>query len=395
MPRLITEARLATGGEAIAYEDSGRIVFVENAAPEEEVDAEFTQEKKRFARARLSNIVQPSTHRVSAPCKHVKKCGGCSLQHLEYGKQAQFKIDAAIENIFKLSKIERELVILEDPWIGSAYGYRTRVRLSFAQGRIGYKQEKSHKIAAVSECGVLHPLLQEVLKKLRKIVAKLPRLKGEVIGVCTEQEVLLTGHKELVKLSPELPWRSTSRTHISAADGFGPLYLSPEAFSQANREGNKAIVETIRHGLLQLGEEAGDWIEYYSGSGNLTRVLSPQATKLHTIELPGPARQLFEKAGHQGVQAFWGDAAKFTQPSSEIFGILANPPRAGFAEEALLQAGQSGAEHFVYMSCNPASFARDVGRLAQFGYHLHRLKAFDLYPQTPHLEVLGWLSKQA
>jgi 23S rRNA (uracil1939-C5)-methyltransferase len=323
----------------------------------------------------VARVVERSKARVDPPCPYFGTCGGCTLQHIAYETQVEDKAIALLESLRRIARIDPASVVFDPPWYGSAYGYRTRARFAIGRnGEVGYRALEERTIVDVKSCAILSPPMARALEAIRND-AKKPA--HEIEAVANDAEVRIAG------LGPDDP--------IDARDAFGPLFLLPDVFAQSNRAGNAAMCAYIEARLRKPIEEA---IELYSGSGNFTRVLANHASRVRALESDPRAVALAERVRPPNVEIIGGDveAGLRTVPSSRVDLLFVDPPRAGMSKAALELAANLRPRDVLYVSCDPATFARDVARFATLGLVLERARLFDLYPQTAHAEVIGSFS---
>lgn len=373
--RLTTEGRIAAGGEALARAPDGRVVFVEGAAPEETVEAELYETKKRFARARVLSVLQPGPDRIEPECPHYGVCGGCTLQHLPSHVQARLKTEAARATLSRIGGVEPEEV--EATWFGPAYGTRSRVRWMSIPGPsgvdLGYRARRSHRGVPVRQCPVLELELQAALPVLREHLSDDP-----------PHEIWAVTDGRAVSTSLSTPPPGLTSGAMPVTDRAGTRWVAPQSFSQNHRAGNDALIETIQR-WIRPGAQA---LELYAGSGNFTRVLeakvsesvvaveSDRAAVRLARRIRGPRTRLLERPVEQVSVAGNWDL------------VLVDPPRTGLPATLCNRLGGAPGV-LIYVSCDPGTFARDAERLTKAGRRLRRFRAFDLYPQTGHLEILG------
>jgi tRNA/tmRNA/rRNA uracil-C5-methylase (TrmA/RlmC/RlmD family) len=331
---LETEENLAAGGDAIARAADGRVVFVEGAAPGESVEVEITRDNPRFLRARVTRVVRPSPHRATPRCRHFGECGGCVLQHVDHATQVASKQASLLETLRRIGHVDPATIRVDPPWMGEPYRYRTRVRFFVQRGKAGYKRAKSNDVFDAKEC----PILIEPLEKL------------------------LVEHDR------------KSTCEVSA-----PTSL----FAQANDAGNAAM---IAHLASLLDEPIESALELYGGSGNFTRTL---AEKIPSVTMVESNREAVAIARAELPRVRVLEAPAEDAPEDPVDLVLVDPPRAGMSDRALARAAHAAARLLVYVSCDPATFARDAQRLGQRGLALETIRLFDLYPQTAHAEVIG------
>ena len=382
---LSTELYLAAGGQAVARAPDGRVVFVEGAAPEERVVAVITKDNPRFLRARVERVVEASDDRVEPKCPHFTKCGGCSLQHVSTQAQLRSKVDALRTTLRKIGGTEAGRVL--PPWSGPAYGYRSRARWAVAgDGRLGYRQARGRRVEPVEACPVLFPALQTVLPALRVEGAA-----GRELNVVTDGQRVVAAWSERDVTPVDHPGVEWAQPVAAVAPGLEAdgVRLHPSVFSQANPAGNRAL-------RAQLAEWMQRWtpvslaVELYAGHGNFSLVLAEHASTVRTFEASSDAVELAQRVVPEHVQAEHRtaeDALAGLDGVADV--VLVDPPRAGLSAEVIRGIARVASRGIVYISCDPATFARDAGRLAAAGWRLDEVRLFDLYPQTAHAEVGG------
>jgi len=332
---VVTEAHLAAGGDAIARAPDGRIIFIEGAAPSERIRIEITRDNPRFLRAKTVEILEPSPHRVSPRCRHFGECGGCVLQHLDHASQVASKQHALIETLRRIGRIDVDHVRIDEPWIGEPYRYRTRVRFHVQRGKAGYKRRKTNDVFDATECPILTPELEDLLIHIDR---------------SSDREVAI-----------------------------------PTLFAQANDAGNRAMIEQIESLIVESGP-FDTALEVYGGSGNFTRTIAAHVRSVTMVE-SNPAATQVARRELPGVAVLDLDAER--TPDDPVDLVVIDPPRAGMSEMALERVARASRRVLLYVSCDPATFARDAARLSERALALDRIRLFDLYPQTAHAEVLG------
>lgn len=369
---LLTEPLLAQGGDAVARAPDGRVVFVSGAAPSERVRAKIVQENKTFLRAEVRAVLEAGPARVEPRCPHFGDCGGCTSQHISAPAQLESKQAAFLAALSKIARIDPAPVKLEAPWASEPYGYRARARFAVTAGRLGYRARGDRRAIAITACPVLNPALEAAA------IAYDPA-PGQ-----KEVELLETGGRVLTE--DEAP--------VLIQDGaFGPLYVSAAVFHQQNPAGNQALLETIAAWINERPEFGGNVLELFAGSGNITRVLAARAARLVAVEGEGAAVSLLSRLKLEKVEVRVADAASATLAEERYDAALVDPPRTGLAQPLIEALAARGGSSLLYVSCDPATFARDLGRFSALGYALERARLFDFYPQTPHAEVLGLLRR--
>lgn len=367
---LRTSAHLASSGAAVGRHPDGRVVFVHGAAPDEEVEAEIVREKGRFLEAETVRVLTPGSARVEPACPIFGACGGCATQHVAYATQLESKVKALEDALGRVGKLELAPGTVRPPWSGPPLGYRSRARLAVApDGTVGFRRSKSHGVVQVERCPVLVPALNEALSDLARSAS----------NRIVEVDVLALGDAVLVQ----------DATPMAHDDGHGTLHYSAKTFTQSNPFGNEALYAELE-ALVGPGP-LEDVLELYAGHGNFTRILAARARRVVAIEGDQAAVELARRALPQvdhRAEPVEAGVEGLRQAASSFELALADPPRAGMSPE-VLEAVSELTHRLLYVSCDAGTFARDAGRLAALGLELRSVRLFDLYPQTPHAEVLG------
>ena len=371
---------LAAGGDGIGRDDTGRVTFVPLTAPGDRVEIRIVKQTKSFARGEVEAIVAPSPDRVAPPCPaFVAGCGGCQWQHVALPAQLVAK-HAIVVNAL------RKVIANVDPIVAPApaYGWRRRTRFHVDRNKIGLYRTASHQILPLAACPQLEPELEAVLALLSANAKHTPLPDGEM--------AMLRGHAGAIALAFERPWRAAAalvgqrgiagvlagdQTYGSPVIEVEPgLYGSPWDFAQASAAGNAALIAIARE---LVGKGPGDLLELYAGAGNFTRGFSEDGWRVTPSDAFEPARpppRFITGSVERVVETYQG------KPQA----IVLDPPRAG-AAEAIGGIVRIAPQTIVYVSCDPATLARDAERLIAAGYRAERAVPVDLMPQTSHVEV--------
>lgn len=380
---------LAAGGEGVARERSGRVLFVRGAAPGDLVRARVVEPHKRFARAEIAELLRPSPLRVAPRCAVHGACGGCGWQHVAYGAQLDAKraiLRDALARVagVSLDSLAAPVEIAPSP---EPYGTRSRARLLLRDGRVGYRRGRSHELVATDACPILAPPLAAALAQLS---AKPPSGGGELELAC--------GDDGTVSLSGARAAGFAERAIALAARG-GSVAISPRGFFQAHATLRGALADAV---LAEAGRGARA-LELHAGAGFFTLGLAAQFAELIAVESePRAAADLsanLERARCANVRVLAQRAARALKSADvarlapEV--IVLDPPRTGIGESEAAALAKLAARRIVYVSCDPATLARDLRVLLASGYRLASCRGFDLFPQTPHLEALAVLERSA
>ncbi|RZI88806.1 MAG: 23S rRNA (uracil(1939)-C(5))-methyltransferase RlmD [Pseudomonas sp.] len=413
--------RLAGDGRGISFHE-GRTWFVSGALAGEAVEARVLGARGKIVDARLERVLQASPERRPAPCRHYDRCGGCNLQHLPHAEQLALKQRMLAEQLQRVAGIQPEQWAA--PLSGPEFGYRRRARIAVRwdvknrQLEVGFRAEASQAIIAIDECPVLVQPLQKILRHLPTVLRSLnkPQALGHVELFSGSAEAVLLRH-----VAP-LPEDDLARLQAFCKEAGAQLWLQGEG-EPAPVEAGQTLGFTLQPWQMQLAWRPGDFVQV-NAQVNTAMIeqalawLAPQPDErvldlfcgLGNFALP-LARQAREVVAVEGVQAMVERAAAnardnnvhnaaffqadLSQPlagaewAAEGFSaVLLDPPRDG-AYEVVQGIARLKAKRLVYVSCNPATLARDAQVLVAQGYRLTRAGILDMFPQTAHVEAMA------
>ena len=426
-PLSATIESLSHEGRGIARID-GKIVFTDGALPGEEVRFLYTRKRGQFDEGRTVEVLQASPHRVEPRCPHYGICGGCSLMHLDGGEQLAHKQAVLLEQLKHIGGLEPERTL--PPLSASRWGYRRKARLGvkYVAGKekvlVGFREKFSSFIADIDSCEVLHPFLGKAIGELKELVRGLsvyrqvPQLEvavsDAVAAVVIRHLAPLTDNDRqiLSDFEAQRPLRfylqpaGLDSVHsLSDGDGQDLYYrldrhdvtigFSPIDFTQVNFELNAILVDRVIE-LLEPGA-ADTVLDLFCGLGNFTLPVARYAKHVTGIEgsegLVCRAQGNAEKnglsnAGFETCDLAGQDAG--AQVNAHAYNkVVLDPPRSG-AREIIEQLDLQRVEKLVYVSCNPATLARDAGILVQQGgLNLKAAGVVDMFPHTSHVESIA------
>jgi 23S rRNA (uracil1939-C5)-methyltransferase len=368
---------MVAGGDAIARDLDGRVVFVNGALPGERVRAEVLDARKSHAMARVVEVLDPSPDRIAAPCPEVERgCGACGWQHIHIDAQERFKagvVDDALRRIGKLEPPEPAPTVRLEPW-----AFRTTVRAAVVNGRAGYRRAHSHDTIAVDGCLVAHPLVAELIVDGRypgadEVLLRCGSRTGERLAAVTPRRVAITVPDDV----------RTDHVHELAAGR--SWRVSADSFFQTRPDGVDALADLVTRAADELGATTA--VDLYTGVGIFAGVLAARGWSVTAIEnarsAVGDARANLRELD---VKVVRGDATKWTPPQVDL--VVADPSRAGLGRDGVAVIATSGARRAVLVSCDAGSLGRDAGLLRDAGYRLTSVTPVDLFPQTGHVEVV-------
>jgi 23S rRNA (uracil1939-C5)-methyltransferase len=418
--KLVIE-RLANDGRGIAFVD-GRSWFVAGGLPGEEVEARVLSARSQVVEARAERVLRAVELRRQPPCVHAGSCGGCSLQHLPHAEQLALKQRSLAEQLQRLAEVQPDEWVA--PLTGPEFAYRRRARIAVrwdAKAKrldVGFRAAASQDIVAISDCPVLVQPLQPILRALPTLLRSLdkPQTLGHVeLFHGTRSAVLLRhtaplGEVDLQRLrtfcaehQAQLWLHGTGEPEADrAGETLGyrlepwnlELQYRPGDFVQVNGAVNQAMVEQALDWLApQTGERV---LDLFCGLGNFALPLAQKVREVVAVEgVQAMVERARANAAANGLGNLHFFQADLSNPlagapwAAEGFdAILLDPPRDG-AFEVVKQIGELGARRLVYVSCNPATLARDTAELVRQGFRLKRAGILDMFPQTAHVEAMA------
>ena len=389
--------RLAAGGDGVGRLPDGRTVFVPRGAPGDLVELADVRLHKRFARARIGATLEAGPGRVTPRCRHYERdrCGGCQWQHLDAPHQRAAKsavIGDALRRLGKLEVADPEVVPSE-----VEFGYRTKITLARGKdGSLGLHREgEPDRIFSLDRCELIAPTLQQAWERLRPLRAALPReLERLVLRLDRGEGVHL-----VVETSGQRVWDATPLA------GIGTVWWRPEGGAArvvAGGDGRSAYPATVFEQVHPaMGDRVREWAveqagdvrgrhgwDLYAGIGETTAQLAARGATVESVEGDRRAVELAEARGPQaGVRRLAGRVEDaLSQLRAPAF-VITNPPRIGMDPRAVDALKAASPQRIVYVSCDPATLARDVARLGG-GWRVRGVRGFDLFPQTAHVETV-------
>ncbi|WP_315436600.1 23S rRNA (uracil(1939)-C(5))-methyltransferase RlmD [uncultured Selenomonas sp.] len=438
--------RLGTSGEGVGrYENF--TVFIPQALPNERVLTVIEEVKKTYARGRIQKILQESPARVTPLCEIYDECGGCQLQHLSYEEQLHAKRAQVVDALTHIGKLP-QILVNETLRADAPWNYRNKMQfpIGLHKGRlvVGCFAQGSHRIINTENCHIqrsanneLANTVREVAEKLhipvynedthkgilRHIVGRVGR-EGELMAVIVTATKQLPHAKDFVRLLRErLPHLVSVHQNIQTyrnnvimgrdtellwgrptiLDTLGRLnfHISPRSFFQVNtRQAERLYEQTLAYADLHGTETV---IDAYCGTGTITLFLAQKARKVYGIEIVQPAildaRKNARDNHVKNAEFIVGDATA-VMPALYKQGIrpdvvVVDPPRAGCTEIVLRTFANMKPQRIVYVSCNPATLARDLAILKDLGYITQEVQPVDLFPQTSHVENVVLLMRKS
>jgi 23S rRNA (uracil1939-C5)-methyltransferase len=420
----VTIQSMAFKGYGVSRKD-GKVVFVPYVIAGEEVWIEMVEEKKDYSIGRPTRISSPSSWRVEPRCPYFGVCGGCQWQHIDSRAQAEFKKEILKDILRRLGRLTEipPISVIPSP---QPYGYRTRIQLKVEGGSIGYYRVRSHHLVDVDHCPIAHPLVNQALRSLRQVRSIFNSIVELEINVSPDEGrgILIlrpnrtgpTPHPLLPKLLNDHPvfkgcaivgkkgsrlWGDSFLTFTVSFQRKGKtasvrLQTSPESFFQVNLEQNRSLVQTVLDFADLTGSERV--LDLYAGVGNFSLPLAVDAREVLAIEENDKAVEDGRLNVLQNrIERCQFIAGKVEEAIREFKDrrwdiVVLDPPRSG-CKAIIPHLVEWKPQKIIYVSCDPATLARDLRLLLEKGYALQDLRLIDLFPQTYHLEVVGLLTQ--
>ena len=425
-PLQLTIEKLVYGGDGLARQPAdehgrGKAAFIPFVLEGEEVEATLTEEKPGFSRARADRLLQPSVQRIEPGCPYFQGCGGCHYQHTSYEHQLEIKAAILKENLRRIAKLElnKELIVHPSlPW-----NYRNRSRLKVQaepEFALGYFKFNSHELLPVEQCPISSPLINraiaefwkwgrssqirvplqeveffanaedsELLVELfcapevsedsaKQTAAEIQRILPQIVGVVVSRQSARQGNGEPERLAvsgaSELVYRTERASYRVSAGGF----------FQVNRHLINELVDLV------TGPASGEVaVDLYAGAGLFSSVLAGRFAQVIAVE---PSQISYPDLLHNSPANVKTVRATSDQSLQKQAGklrtdlVVVDPPRSGLGASVVKGLVASRAPRITYVSCDPATLARDLSGLLSAGYRVEQAHLVDLFPQTYHLE---------
>jgi 23S rRNA (uracil1939-C5)-methyltransferase len=380
--------RVVPGGSGMAHA-RGLTVFVPLAAPGDRLRVRVERVKGRVAFAALREVLAPGPERVEPPCPYFGRCGGCDFQQLNYDAQLRAKAEIVRDCLRRIARVEPPSEIAVEP-SPAAWRYRSRARWQHDAdgGRLGYYELASHRVVDVAECPVILPELQETLSGLRAALRE-----GEPAARAAREFEAVAGDAG-VSVVPPLDDADALEQRRTVA---GETYrFDAGCFFQINHALLDALVGHA------LDDESGDRaVDLYSGVGLFTLPLARRFAQVRAVEGNARAcdyaRRNLSDAGLSNATVEASPVAAWLSRHARALApvdlVLLDPPRAGADHGATEGILALAPRRIAYVSCDPATLARDLRTLLAGGYTLDSVRAFDMFPQTHHVETVAHLTR--
>ncbi len=428
-------------GYGLTHNQDGKTILVEGGLPGEQVSCKVTQEKKQYNLAKIKKIIKQHPERIDPPCKYIRECGGCNLQHASYALQTEIKT-AIIKDILQRSSVKHldRSAHLVEPCIPSPteYHYRQRIRLHIdSVGRLGFLKRKSNDIVQIDHCLLAQQEINTVLKKVKEH----PEFE-ELLEKSTQLQLLFNPQNKRISLilsftrkprpadikraerlvqdieliesfyfqGDDFPLSSPINTIQNSSTPLNHsfeineknLSLCWEAggFCQVNLLQNVTMIKTALDFADLKGNE--DVLDLYCGMGNFSIPFAQDSQSVTGFEGQGAAIRaakinskdngltntaFYKKPVHKACDELIADGKSFNC-------TIIDPPRQG-APDLAKQLSKLTTDRIIYISCDPATLSRDLGALVEFDFQIEKIQPIDMFPQTHHIETIVLLKNKA
>ncbi|OEF99257.1 23S rRNA (uracil-5-)-methyltransferase RumA [Vulcanibacillus modesticaldus] len=438
--------RLGINGEGVGYL-KGQVVFVDGALPGEKVIVEATEIKDKYAKAKVVKFINRSNERIKGKCSIYSKCGGCTLQHYQYQAQLDAKREIVKESFEKYLGKKHEIpeiksvLGMDNPW-----QYRNKAQIPLAEKNnkviVGLYRAGSNRIIEMKQCMVHHPELDKAIQGIKEIVEELKipiydpkKKKGQLRNIVArisfatrEMQVVLVTFTNELKESKELVKRIAMQFPkvVSIAQNINPAItplvmgdktkilwgkerlvetigeikysLSPRSFFQLNPTQMEVLYNEVSKAAQLTGEESV--LDAYCGAGTLSLWLAKEASEVRGVEVVADAikdaKYNAELNNITNVHFSVGNVErvlpKWVKKGYRADVIVVDPPRTGLGEKLLTAINDAKPKKIIYVSCNPATLAKDCKHLIEKGYNIEYVQPVDMFPQTSHVESVALLT---
>jgi len=435
--------KLIYGGDGLARipasgdERRGKTVFVPYVLPGELVEASIVEERKGFARAELTEVLRPATERVTPPCPHFGRCGGCSYQHATYAAQLELKRGILRETVLRGSKIELPEITVHaaEPW---GFRNRTRIKIEITpEFALGYYRNKSHELEKVRECPISSPLINRAIavcwemaqdfaaypvlrevqffanhddssllvelfvhhtakpESLAELAGLMRKRMAEIAGIAIFSGVAPAGELEDGSLEASRQMQRAGAqvvgaSHLMYKVNAQEYQVSAGSFFQTNRFLVPKLVE-----LVTAGRSGRAAMDLFAGAGLFSLPLARNFTRVVAVEIaPYSYSDLLANAPMPQIQKVQSATEEYLSSARGSWDlVVVDPPRAGLGERTAKALAALRTPRITYVSCDPATLARDLNPLLADGFKVEEAHLVDLFPQTYHLESVLHLAR--
>ncbi|MGI5880742.1 MAG: 23S rRNA (uracil(1939)-C(5))-methyltransferase RlmD [Syntrophomonadaceae bacterium] len=405
-------------GEGVAR-INGKATFIPYAVPGEEVGIRITEDRKKYSRAEIIEIITASPDRVKPPCPHYYKCGGCVWQHIKYERQLQIKQQLVKDALTRIGKIETEVmpvIGMDNPW-----NYRNKVtwHIGKTQGelKLGYYRANSQEFLPIQECNLLQAEIAELSRFLNCYLFLTVAEPGKQIIIrqgSADQKLMLiiegpVDRKALINLMKGYPNLEsllvyednqlellTGKPYVNFQIDTYKYQVSPLAFFQVNNQQAERLYQLVKENLGNNQEETV--LDAYCGTGSIALYISKNHQEVIGVEAFAESIQDANNNARlnniHNCQFYAGKCEQIIPVLEQQFDtIILDPPRSGCHPDLLNSIIEKSPLNITYVSCNPATLARDLAFLTDNGYIINKVQPVDMFPQAGHVECVVLMSR--
>lgn len=437
--------KLIFGGLGLGRQDDGRTVFVYKSVPKDELEIDLIEDKKSFAKGKITKIIKPSPYRIKPRCPYFDSCGGCEHQNIKYEDQLKFK-EEAFKEVLKRQGVETEI----EPIIAGSdveFYYRNSIRFFFVIDDKNQIQFSRHNylfengFVEIKKCLLQSETADLILEKLKEYINQNVNDKSSFWQLKI-REGKFTGQflVEIITKDYDLPSQQGIIETLKGIDEIKSIYhtialgkslrnlkrrlifgspiiyekigkykfqISPESFFQTNSMGVENLYNHIKsYSDIKIGDTL---LDLYCGTGTIGIYLSAIAKKVIGVEsvreAVSDAKDNAKINNIQNCEFICSDVEKWlaklptadcqpARPAGGPLTIIVDPPRAGLSKEIIRKLSAVNSQRVIYVSCNPSTFARDIKEFEKYDIFLQKVVPIDMFPQTHHIECVGLLEKK-
>jgi 23S rRNA (uracil1939-C5)-methyltransferase len=381
----VTLTDMAHRGYALGRHD-GRVVLAAYGLAGEDVMVEITERRDDYIIGRVVEVLTPSPARVDAPCPYYGTCGGCQWQHIEYAEQLRLKEHIVREQMRRIGRLP-DVPVLPTVSADPPWHYRNQVRFTAWHGQLGFVGQSTRRFVRIDHCLISHPRINELLPQLQD---ELPGARQVMVRVGANSGDILI-QPPLDRYNPDLPVESGQREYIEvlADEEFS---IAASSFFQVNTAQAEMLVRLVREALALGPDDL--LLDAYAGVGTFAKALASSVRHVVAIEESASAVDDARRnlAGVSNVTIELGSVEHVLpvlpfRPDA----VILDPPRQGCARAVLDALIEAKPERIAYVSCDPATLARDLALLVEGGYEMASVQPVDMFPQTYHIECVTTL----
>jgi len=404
MSQIIKAQSPVYGGYVIARDSRsgsqpGGVIFIKGAIPDEVVEVSISEKKRDYSIGAVTNVIEPSPYRIKPPCPVFGACGGCHFQFISYDRQVSMKEEILLDSVSRIGKMEAQL---SPALTDRNYNYRYRGQFKVSrEGKTGFYKEGTREVIPIEECPLMIKEINLIVRELNN--RKLSEIKDIHISCGDAANALIKSKLSAEDVEEIMSGAGFSGIAFENGESTGRDYIkldlnglqytvTPWSFFQAHWELNKKAVELIVNELQPL--EGLKVLDLYAGAGNFSLPLAAHASQVVAVE---ENRHAIED-GQRNVKLNNIKNCKFINSSAEKYRIhekfdivLLDPPRPGLTGDAMKKVMDLSPKKIVYISCNPATLARDIKKFSE-RYNVDSLRMIDFFPNTYHVEALAFMS---